>query len=256
VAESSIRADGAKIRAARDAKGWSQEALAKAAGYQLSVIQKLEQGTYFSLRCLECCAEALEVLTADLLVTSISQENEFPHIPDVPDNLVIPVRCLVSFAVILRGVFIQLGSGKPLQEIVQERGQYLEQGDKVIDAWVKKLDVFADDDVQSNHASVVRPPHRSTLKPSARERSRRVGERNDLTTVDLGEVDWSAVGDNVYSVLLMIAKNPKIALPDIPEATLEQISAMAITQMLNEDLHGLAEGQPIQRRSLPPEITG
>src|SRR5262245_9225143 len=72
MAESPIRADGGKIKAARNAKNppWSQERLAKEAGYALSVIQKLEQGTYFSLTCLETCAEALEVLVADLLVAS------------------------------------------------------------------------------------------------------------------------------------------------------------------------------------------
>jgi transcriptional regulator with XRE-family HTH domain len=70
MADSNKRADGSKMRAAREAKGWSQEDLAKHSGYALSVIQKLEQGTYFSLRCLECCAEALGVLVADLLVSS------------------------------------------------------------------------------------------------------------------------------------------------------------------------------------------
>jgi hypothetical protein len=67
-----LLADGAKIKAARNAKKppWSQERLAKEAGYALSVIQKLEQGTYFSQTCLEACAEALEVLLADLLVAS------------------------------------------------------------------------------------------------------------------------------------------------------------------------------------------
>src|SRR5262249_12108152 len=70
MADSNNRADGSKMRAAREAKGWSQEDLAKQSGYALSVIQKLEQGTYFSLRCLECCAEALGVLVADLLASS------------------------------------------------------------------------------------------------------------------------------------------------------------------------------------------
>jgi transcriptional regulator with XRE-family HTH domain len=74
--DSSARANGSKIKAARDAKGWSQEKPASEAGYKVSVIQKLEQGTYFSLRCLECCAEALGVLVPDLLVSSD------PGIPD------------------------------------------------------------------------------------------------------------------------------------------------------------------------------
>jgi transcriptional regulator with XRE-family HTH domain len=67
MADTRIRADGSKLKAARDAKRWSQEDLARAAGYALSSIQKLEQGTYFSLRCLECCAEALEIPVADLM---------------------------------------------------------------------------------------------------------------------------------------------------------------------------------------------
>src|SRR5262249_53222025 len=67
MANTRMRADGSKLKAARDAKRWSQEDLARAAGYALSSIQKLEQGTYFSLRCLECCAEALKIPVADLI---------------------------------------------------------------------------------------------------------------------------------------------------------------------------------------------
>src|SRR5262249_26224462 len=54
----------------RSAKGWKQETLAKKTGYKLSVIQKLEQGTYFSVPCLERCAEVLDVQVADLLEPS------------------------------------------------------------------------------------------------------------------------------------------------------------------------------------------
>src|SRR4051794_21474976 len=76
MAKSPLRADGAKIKAARDAKGWSQERLAEKAGYKVSVVQKLEQGTYFSVRCLECCAEAIDVLVGDLLVSSDQSHDE------------------------------------------------------------------------------------------------------------------------------------------------------------------------------------
>ena len=65
--ETRKRADISKLKEARRAKRWSQEKLAKAAGYPLSTIQKLEQGTFFSFRCLECCAVALEIPVADLL---------------------------------------------------------------------------------------------------------------------------------------------------------------------------------------------
>jgi transcriptional regulator with XRE-family HTH domain len=68
MADASNRANGPKIRAARKAKGWSQEDLARESGYSVSWIQKLEQGTDFSHRCLECCAEALGVAVIELLL--------------------------------------------------------------------------------------------------------------------------------------------------------------------------------------------
>lgn len=70
MAESSIRVDGSKVKAARDAKGWSQKTLAARTGYKISVIQKLEQGTFYSEPCLARCAEVLGVPAADLLLTS------------------------------------------------------------------------------------------------------------------------------------------------------------------------------------------
>lgn len=70
--ESKSRADGARIKSARDAMKppWSQEKLAQKTGYSLSVIQKLEQGTYFSHICLEYCAKALGVSVVDLYETN------------------------------------------------------------------------------------------------------------------------------------------------------------------------------------------
>jgi transcriptional regulator with XRE-family HTH domain len=59
MSEGTVRPDGLKIRAARKAKGWTQEQLADKAGYALSVIQKVETGKYFGVPCLEACAKAL-----------------------------------------------------------------------------------------------------------------------------------------------------------------------------------------------------
>jgi transcriptional regulator with XRE-family HTH domain len=70
VAEPRIQVDGSKVKAARDAKGWSQETLAKKTGYKVSVIQKFEQGTFFSWPCLTRVADVLEVKEDDLIMTS------------------------------------------------------------------------------------------------------------------------------------------------------------------------------------------
>jgi transcriptional regulator with XRE-family HTH domain len=80
--ETRMRADISKLKAARKAKQWSQEDLAKAAGYPLGTIQKLEQGTFFSFRCLECCAVALEIPVADLLKGGARP----PHNIDSPET--------------------------------------------------------------------------------------------------------------------------------------------------------------------------
>jgi transcriptional regulator with XRE-family HTH domain len=66
--ETRKRADISKLKAARKAKRWSQEKLAKAAGYALTTIQRLEQGKFFSLECLKCCAQALEIPVDDFLI--------------------------------------------------------------------------------------------------------------------------------------------------------------------------------------------
>jgi transcriptional regulator with XRE-family HTH domain len=74
VAKPRIQVDGSKVKAARDAKGWSQETLAKKTRYKLSVIQKFEQGTYVSRPCLKRVAEVLDVREDDLLVTDSTSE--------------------------------------------------------------------------------------------------------------------------------------------------------------------------------------
>jgi transcriptional regulator with XRE-family HTH domain len=69
VAKPRIQVDGSKVKEAREAKRWSQETLAKKTGYKTSVIQKFEQGTYFSWPCLKRVADVLDVQEDDLLVT-------------------------------------------------------------------------------------------------------------------------------------------------------------------------------------------
>src|SRR5262249_44139039 len=79
VAESSIQVDRLKIKAAREAKGWSQETLARKTGYKPTTIQKLEQGTYsHPRRCLERCAKVLDVPVAHLLVLGPSEPDPVP----------------------------------------------------------------------------------------------------------------------------------------------------------------------------------
>jgi transcriptional regulator with XRE-family HTH domain len=80
--ETRKRVDSRKLKEARKAQGWSQEKLAKAAGYALGTIQRLEQGTFFSLRCLGCCAEALGKEVEDFLTED----------PEPPDGIDSPLR--------------------------------------------------------------------------------------------------------------------------------------------------------------------
>ena len=71
-------------------------------------------------------------------------ELEVPAIPDIPENLQLPIACLANTAFMFRGVFIQLAEGKPLSEIVEERGEYLLLADKIVDAWLDSLELDND----------------------------------------------------------------------------------------------------------------
>lgn len=85
---SNIRVDTLKFKATRNAKGWTQKTLAKKSGYAESVIQKIEQGRYRGLPCLEVCAKALDVPLAELTVTTmLHEEQRQDHHPDSNQHL-------------------------------------------------------------------------------------------------------------------------------------------------------------------------
>ena len=66
-------------------------------------------------------------------------ELEIPEIPAIPEEFVLPIQSLVRLAYIFRGMFMQAADGKPLQEIYDERGEYLLLADKVLNAWIEAL---------------------------------------------------------------------------------------------------------------------
>ena len=77
-------------------------------------------------------------------------ELEVPEIPAIPEvELVLPIKTLVRLAYIFRGVFTQSVDGKPLQEIYDERGDYLLLADKVLNAWIDGLGLEFDYSQQS-----------------------------------------------------------------------------------------------------------
>jgi len=71
-------------------------------------------------------------------------ELEVPEIPEIPEILLLPIRSLAQSAYMFRGVFIQSADGKPLQEIYDERGEYLLLADKILDVWIDALDLDFD----------------------------------------------------------------------------------------------------------------
>jgi hypothetical protein len=44
------------------------------------------------------------------------------HIPRIPKNLEEPVRALARSAFLFRGIIVELGQGKSLEEVAAERG--------------------------------------------------------------------------------------------------------------------------------------
>ena len=71
-------------------------------------------------------------------------ELEVPEIPNIPDDLLLPIQVLVETGYMLRGVFMQSADGKSLQEIYDERGEYLLLADRVLNAWIEALDLEFD----------------------------------------------------------------------------------------------------------------
>ncbi len=71
-------------------------------------------------------------------------EMEVPDIPDIPEDLLPAIVPLVRLAYMFRGVFMQAAEGKSLEDIWEERGEYLLLGDKVLMAWIDSLDLDID----------------------------------------------------------------------------------------------------------------
>ena len=63
---------------------------------------------------------------------------------DIPDDILLPIQTLVRVGYMFRGVFMQSADGKSLQEIYDERGEYLLLADKVLNAWIEALDLEFD----------------------------------------------------------------------------------------------------------------
>ena len=61
---------------------------------------------------------------------------EVIDIPKIPEELLSQIRSLARAAYMFRGVFMQAAEGKPLSEIMEERGDYLLLADIVVTAWV------------------------------------------------------------------------------------------------------------------------
>jgi hypothetical protein len=68
-----------------------------------------------------------------------------PVIPDIPENLKLPIGCLANTAFMFRRVFIQLAEGKPLSEIVAERGEDLVLEDNILETWFDTLGLDNDE---------------------------------------------------------------------------------------------------------------
>lgn len=67
------------------------------------------------------------------------------EIPDIPDNLMLPIRCLAEAAYMFRGVFTQAAAEeKPISEIIEERGEYLLTADKVVGLWSEHFELEED----------------------------------------------------------------------------------------------------------------
>jgi hypothetical protein len=74
------------------------------------------------------------------------------EIPTVPSELEAPVRALARAAYLLRGVFVELAKGRPLEEVLEQRGQYLELAERVLDRWVEHLGIEAEEVVEEVEA--------------------------------------------------------------------------------------------------------
>ena len=69
---------------------------------------------------------------------------EVTDIPKIPEELLSQIRSLARAAYMYRGVFMQAAEGKPLSEIMEERGECLLVADIVVTAWFESLNVEVD----------------------------------------------------------------------------------------------------------------
>ena len=60
-------------------------------------------------------------------------------IPNVPENLKLPVQCLAQAAYFFRGVLIEILEGATIFEALQGRGDIMLALDESINAWVDHL---------------------------------------------------------------------------------------------------------------------
>lgn len=74
-----------------------------------------------------------------------SRKKSFPQIPAIPQDLLLPISSLVRTCSLFQGVLIQMAEGKPWEEIAHERGEYLELGEKILTAWMRKLGIDNDE---------------------------------------------------------------------------------------------------------------
>jgi len=67
-------------------------------------------------------------------------------IPDLPPELLTPVRALTRAAYLFRGVLREAMHGRPLDSVVDEREQALLLADRVLNLWADYFGVGADAD--------------------------------------------------------------------------------------------------------------
>ncbi len=60
-------------------------------------------------------------------------------------------------------------------------------------------------------------------------------------TVNLRKVDWPDICDTIYQVLIKIKANPERFKGTVADANLEQITAMALTQIVKDELKKYAK---------------
>ncbi len=67
-------------------------------------------------------------------------------IPDLPPDLLTPVRALARAAYLFRGVLLEAMQGRPLDNVLAEREQALRLADRVLNQWADYVGVGADAD--------------------------------------------------------------------------------------------------------------